>query len=97
MDSVPQVAIGHVAPDWPLTILHTFRHGGLRQAAYVPDAGHSRLIRLMHADAAVRTVVLTTEEKQVALAAGAWLGGMRAMLLMQSSGVGDCINTLARW
>ena len=31
----------------------------------------------------------------MALAAGAWLGGDRAALLMQSSGVGNCINMLS--
>ena len=43
----------------------------------------------------MRAVVLTTEEEGVALAAGAWLGGQRAVLLMQSSGVGNCINMLS--
>ena len=38
---------------------------------------------------------LTTEEEGIGLAAGAWLGGERATLLMQSSGVGNCINTLS--
>jgi len=37
-------------------------------------------------------VVLTTEEEGVGLVAGAALGGQRAALLMQSSGVGNCIN-----
>ena len=39
--------------------------------------------------------MLTTEEEGVALAAGAWLGGERGVLLMQSSGVGNCINMLS--
>ena len=65
------------------------------QACYVPDAGHARLIDCLHADPAVRTTVLTTEEEGVALAAGAWLGGARAVLLMQSSGVGNCVNMLS--
>src|SRR6266536_1906159 len=43
----------------------------------------------------MRDVVLTTEEEGIALAAGAWLGGQRAVLLMQSSGVGNCINMLS--
>ena len=42
----------------------------------------------------MRTVTLTTEEEGVALAAGAWLGGQRSVLLMQSSGVGNTINML---
>src|SRR5262249_7348689 len=33
-----------------------------------------------------------TEEEGVALLAGAWAGGQRGVLLMQSSGVGNCIN-----
>jgi sulfopyruvate decarboxylase alpha subunit len=52
------------------------------------------LIELCHADAMLRTVVLTTEEEGIGLAAGAWLGGERSALLMQSSGVGNCINVL---
>jgi sulfopyruvate decarboxylase TPP-binding subunit len=39
--------------------------------------------------------VLTTEEEGIGYLAGAWLGGERGALLMQSSGVGNCINTLA--
>src|SRR5262245_34749033 len=39
-------------------------------------------------------VPLTTEEEGIGLAAGAWLGGERAVLLMQSSGVGNCVNAL---
>ena len=62
---------------------------------YVPDAGHSALIELFAADQAVVSNVLTTEEEGVAIAAGAWLGGQRAVLLMQSSGVGNCINMLS--
>ena len=63
--------------------------------AYVPDAGHTRLIELLSADADVTCNLLTSEEEGVAIAAGAWLGGQRSVLLMQSSGVGNCINMLS--
>lgn len=63
--------------------------------AYVPDAGHSKLIQRFEADPAVCSTVLTTEEEGIAVAVGAWLGGVRSVLLMQSSGVGNCINTLS--
>ena len=69
--------------------------GEVRQVAYVPDAGHSHLITLCAGDAAMRSVPLTTEEEGVALLAGAWLGGERGALLMQSSGVGNCVNMLS--
>lgn len=63
--------------------------------AVVPDAGLSHLISLCESDRNMRVVRLTTEEEGVALLAGAWLGGERGILLMQSSGVGNCVNLLA--
>jgi len=79
-------------PDWPEQIHQVFQDVGIRQVAYVPDAGHLRLIDLCAGDRNIRTVALTTEEEGVAMLAGAWLGGQRGALLMQSSGVGNCIN-----
>ena len=83
------------APAWPDAIYRVLKDAGIRQACYVPDAGHARLIEELHRDGDIQTTVLTTEEEGVALAAGAWLGGDRAVLLMQSSGVGNCINMLS--
>jgi len=77
---------------WPDAIHAHFRRVGVRQVGYVPDAGHSRLIELCRADPHITDVVLTTEEEGIGLVAGAALGGQRAALLMQSSGVGNCIN-----
>src|SRR5882724_13676260 len=81
--------------NWPVQIYKTLKAYGVAQISYVPDAGHSRLIELSHGDGAIKTTVLTTEEEGVALSAGAWLGGDRAVLLMQSSGVGNCVNMLS--
>ena len=80
---------------WPDTIYDHFKRVGIRQVGYVPDAGHARLIDRCRADAQIRDVVLTTEEEGVAMAAGAWLGGERSALLMQSSGLGNCVNMLS--
>jgi sulfopyruvate decarboxylase alpha subunit len=77
---------------WPDAIYAQFRRVGIRQVGYVPDAGHSRLIEMCVNDPDIHDVVLTTEAEGVGLVAGAWLGGQRAALLMQSSGVGNCIN-----
>jgi sulfopyruvate decarboxylase TPP-binding subunit len=46
------------------------------------------------ADPAHRLITLTTEEEGIGIATGCWLGGERAMVAMQSSGVGNCINAL---
>ncbi len=79
---------------WPEDIHRELSGAGIRLVGYVPDAGHKRLIELCQADRKMRAVVLSTEEEGIGLAAGAWLGGQKAVLLMQSSGVGNVINVL---
>jgi sulfopyruvate decarboxylase alpha subunit len=80
------------APAWQQEIFDVLKGGNVKQVAYVPDAGHSHVIREVIADPDIHDVVLTTEEEGVAVTSGAWLGGQRAVLLMQSSGVGNCVN-----
>ena len=80
---------------WQHDLYDLLRRHGITQFAYVPDAGHSILIDRSLADPDVHSIGLTTEEEGVALIAGADLGGARAVLLMQSSGVGNCINMLS--
>jgi len=79
---------------WPEEIHRELSAAGVRVVGYVPDAGHKRLIELCQADKKMRAVVLTTEEEGIGLAAGAWLGGEKSVLLMQSSGVGNVVNVL---
>lgn len=81
--------------DWRADLYAALKAAEIAQVGYVPDAGHARLIELCQADPAIRAVKLTSEEEGIALAAGAWLGGQRAGLLMQSSGVGNCVNMLS--
>ena len=83
------------AADWPGQIYALLKQHGITQVTLVPDAGHSVLIRRCLADPAMTVVTLTTEEEGVAMLCGAWLGGAKGVLLMQSSGVGNCINMLS--
>jgi sulfopyruvate decarboxylase alpha subunit len=80
------------AGDWRADIYAALKRQKVAQMCYVPDAGHATLIKAMHADSTMKVTVLTTEEEGVALLAGADLGGERGVLLMQSSGVGNCVN-----
>jgi sulfopyruvate decarboxylase alpha subunit len=88
-----------VAPRWQDELYDALRRHGVTQFAYVPDAGHRVAIDRSLADAeagkGVHSVALTTEEEGVALCAGAHLGGARGVLLMQSSGLGNCVNFLS--
>src|SRR6476660_1786979 len=60
-----------------------------------PRRGASHSYRPLLADPEVHSVALTTEEEGIALLAGADRGGARGVLLLQSSGVGNCINMLS--
>ncbi len=84
-----------LADEWPKAVYECLKRASVRHMSYVPDAGHTSLIRLFEADSDVTATVLTSEEEGIAIAAGAWLGGMRSVVLMQSSGVGNCINMLS--
>jgi len=80
---------------WQDELYDLLRRNGVTQFAYVPDAGHRILIDRSLADPGVHSVAVTPEEEGVALLAGADLGGARGVLLMQSSGVGNCVNMLS--
>ena len=80
---------------WGAQAHRALRDAGIRQIGYVPDAGLDGVLGLCAADPSMRTVLLAHEQEGSALIAGAWLGGVRAALLMQSSGVGNCVNALS--
>ncbi len=80
---------------WQEELFGLLKEAGVRQVAWVPDAGHAHVIDRVLADPEMLGIPLTTEEEGVALSSGAWLGGDRAVLLMQSSGVGNCVNMLS--
>ncbi|MBL95638.1 MAG: hypothetical protein CFH06_01569 [Alphaproteobacteria bacterium MarineAlpha3_Bin5] len=78
--------------NWAKDIFCALKRANVLQIAYVPDAGHKWLISACESDSAIVSIPVTTEEEGVAVLAGAWLGGQRGAMLMQSSGVGNCIN-----
>jgi sulfopyruvate decarboxylase alpha subunit len=80
---------------WSKPVHKLFQEHDIEQVAIVPDAGHANLIRLCESDKKMSVIRLTSEEQGVALLGGAWLGGKKGVLLMQSSGVGNCINMLS--
>ncbi len=86
---------GVSAGDWSSDVFRVLKGEGVRQVAYVPDAGHTKLIRRCRLDREMTAIPLTTEEEGVALLSGAWLGGEAGVLLMQSSGVGNIVNMLS--
>ena len=80
--------------DWREQVHAMFKEERVSQVVYVPDAGHARLIDACLADPEISCGPLTNEFEGVGVVSGAWLGGQRAVMLMQSSGVGNVINAL---
>ena len=78
--------------DWSADVFAALRKRSIATVATIPDGGLTRLLEMCDRDDTTRVVTLSTEEEGVAICAGVWLGGGRAMLAMQSSGVGNCIN-----
>ncbi len=85
-------AEGSAGGRWQDALYDHLRELGLTLFAYVPDAGHRILIDRSLADPDAISVPLTTEMEGVPMLAGHHLGGGRGVLLMQSSGVGNCVN-----
>ena len=82
------------AASWPDEVFAAMKARSIRTVCTIPDGGLTRLLNLVKADSEMRLVTLSTEEEGMGVATGCWLGGQRAMIAMQSSGVGNCINAL---
>lgn len=80
---------------WSKLLFDQLREAGVTLFAYVPDAGNKALIECVDAHNETRSVLLTTEEEGIGICAGADLVGERAVVCMQSSGVGNCPNFLS--
>lgn len=80
---------------WQDDLYDALRKANVKIFSFVPDGGHKTLINRSIADPDAAAVTLSSEQEGVALAAGAHLGGVKSVLLMQSSGVGNCMNMLS--
>jgi sulfopyruvate decarboxylase alpha subunit len=80
--------------DWSTDVFRAMQAREIATVCTVPDGGLAPLLRMVEAEAGMRLVTLSTEPEGIGISTGCWLGGGRAMLAMQSSGVGNCINAL---
>ena len=81
--------------DWHEIVLQTLKRNDIRLVPYVPDRVLTKLIREIHADPFFTTFATAREEEAVGIVSGAWMGGMRGAVLMQTSGFATLANVLA--
>jgi len=79
---------------WSHDVFSEMKARDIHTVATIPDGGLTQLLNMVVADKDMRLVTLSTEEEGIGVATGQWLGGKRALIAMQSSGVGNCINAL---
>ena len=80
---------------WYGVALETLKRNDIRLIPYVPDRVLTNLIKNIHADPFFTTFPTTREEEAVGIIAGAWMGGLRGAVLMQTSGFATLANILA--
>src|SRR5262249_11767475 len=79
---------------WAETVLTCLKEQQIRLMVYVPDNVLIPLIAGAQADPHWTAFTATREEEAIGIACGADMGGMRAVVLMQSSGFGNTLNVL---
>lgn len=80
---------------WYEVVLATLKSNDVKLVVYVPDKVFTPLIKALHADPYFITFTATREEEAIGIITGAWMGGMRGAVLMQTSGFGTLPNALA--
>ena len=78
-----------------LAIYRGLKRADINFATSVPCINLQELLALVGGDPDIIHLPVTREEEGVGICAGAWMGGRRPALLMQNSGLGNCINALA--
>ena len=80
---------------WHEVVLQALKRDDIRLVPYVPDRVLTTLIKDIHADPFFTTFPTAREEEAVGIVSGAWMGGMRGAILMQTSGFATLANVLA--
>ena len=80
---------------WHGIVLQAFKRNEIRLVPYVPDRVLTTLIKNLHADTYFTTFPAAREEEAVGIVSGAWMGGTKGAVLMQTSGFATLANVLA--
>jgi sulfopyruvate decarboxylase alpha subunit len=80
---------------WYEIVVELLKRHNVSLVTYVPDNVLRPLVALIEADPFFTAFACTREEEALGINAGAWMGGVRAILLMQTSGFATLPNVLA--
>ncbi len=80
---------------WYDTVVGVLKRNEVRLVTYVPDKVLAPLIKAIEADDYFTTFIPAREEEAVGIVCGGMMGGMRGIVLMQTSGFATLANVLA--
>ncbi|HEX3347448.1 MAG TPA: thiamine pyrophosphate-binding protein [Acetobacteraceae bacterium] len=80
---------------WHEPVIRALKANGVRLVVYVPDNVLRPLLGAVAADPHFTSFAAAREEEAVGIVAGACMGGMRGIVLMQTSGFATLANVLA--
>ncbi len=83
------------ARPWHIVLRDVLKANNVRLVTYVPDNVLKPLLAAVHEDPFFDAFCVTREEEGLGIVSGAWMGGMRGVLLMQTSGFATLPNVLA--
>jgi sulfopyruvate decarboxylase alpha subunit len=81
--------------EWPAKIVSTLKANDICSISYVPDSVIGRILKVAEKDPYFHFTALAREEEGIGIIAGEYFGGRYGCLMMQSAGLGNCINALA--
>ncbi|WP_207538647.1 decarboxylase [Sabulicella rubraurantiaca] len=87
--------MAEAATAWHEVITEVLRRNEVSLVTYVPDNVLRPLIGAIEADPYFTAFPVAREEEGVGIVCGAWMGGMRGILLMQTSGFATLANVIA--
>jgi len=83
------------AQQWDEIVVRVLRKNQVKLITYVPDKVLAPLIKRLHADDYFTVMAPAREEEAVGIVTGAYMAGLRGIVLMQTSGFATLANVLA--
>lgn len=81
--------------EWPRKILSVLKANDIGSISFIPDSVVGRILKMAEQDPYFQFTTLAREEEGIGIITGEYLAGRNGVLMMQSAGLGNCVNALA--
>ena len=81
--------------EWPRKIVSLLKSNDICSISFVPDSVIGQILKEAEKDPFFQFTTLAREEEGIGIVTGEYLGGRYGVLMMQSAGLGNCVNALA--